>query len=180
MRRFLFYFTLCVIAVGCKSELTKESAMEAIVACEEFKEPFYAPFHTGSEVLSGDKFKNSNRYIEDHLGPLIQSGLVNAKIKSSNSWRSVLEITLTEKGLEMADTSRSTKQNKYVRACTVVVLSVDSIRTITADQVLEVDFTFKEQDVTPFGQHLGLVEGRTHKDSRRFVRDGLGWKVEIL
>lgn len=180
MKKLLFYLAVCILTVGCKSELTKERAMEAIVACEEFQTPFYAPFHTGSEVLSGDKFKQSDKYIDEHLGKLIAAGLVSAKVKGSNSWRSVLEISLTEKGLQMTDTSRSDNNSKYVKACNVTVVSVDSIRTITPEQVMEVDFTFKEQDVTPFGEHLGLSNGRTHKDSRRFVRDGMSWKIEII
>lgn len=176
--RIIILSLLACLMISCKSELTHETALAELAAQSEFQTPFYAPMHFGREILSGDDHKNPQAYLSGHLGKLIESGLVEAKIAESNSWRSVLVISLTEQGRLLSDPSRSDDEQIYVQVCRVTPTKIDSLRVITPDEEVEVSYTFTESEVTPFGEHMEFSNGRTHRDSRLFRRSGGSWVID--
>lgn len=178
MLRILILPLVAMLLFSCNKELTQESALTQLQELPEFQTPFYAPFHIGREVLSGKDHENPQAYISQHLGKLTEAGLLQAKISDKNSWRTVLDIELTEAGIALTDPKRKTENGVYVQVCRVTPIEVTEMRVVEPDKKVEVDYLFAEGDVTPFGEHLEFGNGKKHKDTRTFIRKGLGWVVE--
>lgn len=169
---------LCSVTVSCSKELTEKDALDKITAQEEFQNPYYAPMRVGEMVLTGNNYKNVDGYIQKHYGQLIQEGLLSVEQADRNSWRTVIDIQLTEKGLAMSDKRRGDQQKAYVAVCQMVPVKIDELRIVTEDKVIECSYTFEEQDITPFGKFLKFQEGRSYTDTRTFVRARGSWHVK--
>lgn len=177
IKKYAALIVASLLTVACSSELTQESALKQLQELPEFQQPFYAPFHIGREVLSGDDHKQADQYIRNHLGKMIDAQVVQCKAIDKNSWRTVIEITLSEKGRSLSDPNRSTSNQCYVQVCKVTPNQVTAIREIEPGKKMEVDYTFIESDITPFGEHLEFKDGRTHKDTRVFEKSGFDWNI---
>ena len=166
-----------VLLCGCAGELTTEIAMRKIEDCQEFNVPFYAPFNTGAENLTGENYKNPENYIRTNYGKLIDAGLITATVEDGNSWRKSLIIKLTYKGEEFVERNRSGEESLCVRVCRAKPLAIDSLIVIRENKEVEVWYTIVEDNVTLFGEYLGFVEGKPHTDRRRFIKKGFGWQI---
>lgn len=178
LRYTILYSITALLTLSCKSDLTSEQALSALQNLPEFNAPFYAPFHVGREVLSGDNHKRADEYIREHMGELLKSGVVQVKTLESNSWRTVIEVSLSEQGKALSDPSRATEEKLYVQVCRVKPIEVTQLKaTGESGDTIMVDYTFAESEITPFGKHLEFVDARQHTDTRRFVRSGMSWEV---
>lgn len=166
-----------LIFVSCAGDLTKEQATEKLASQSEFQSPFYASMHLAAQVLTGDNHKDPKAFITHKYGKLIDEGLVEAKLGGNNSWRTILRIELTEKGQQLENKSRSVDDLVYVDVCRMVVDSVLSIEPLGAGDTILCRYQFSERDLTPFGQTLGFIEGRTHIHERKFVRSTFSWTL---
>lgn len=166
------------ILVSCSRELTPEDALKQIVAQDEFQMPYYAPMRIGESVLTGDNHKNSQQYIRKHYGPLIDAGLVEVKNADRNTWRTVIDVQLTDKGKAMSDGRRTTEKEAYVQVCNMVPVKIEEFRTVSEGNVIECTYWFEERDITPFGAYKGFQAGRSYKDKRTFVRSRGSWRVQ--
>ncbi len=166
------------LLVGCGSELTSEAALEQIARSEEFQHPFYAPMRVGEQVLIDEDHRQCDRYIEKNYAPLIQAGLVEVKKTDQNSWRTVIDVCLTDAGKKMADTRRGDKKQVYVQVCRMVPCQVKELLPVTENEVIDCRYGFAEREITPFGAYLGYKEGNEHQDTRTFVRSFSGWKLK--
>lgn len=173
------YLAVLAVMCSCSSPLDSDGALERLVALEEFQAPYYAPLRVGEMVLTGDNHTNSDKYIDKHYAPLIQAGLVQVDRSDRNSWRTVIDVQLTEQGRRLSDPRRKTARKEYVRVCKLVPSQIDSIENVPEQNSATCAYTFVEQDITPFGKYLGFAQDRTHKDRRTFVRTGGSWKVVL-
>lgn len=166
------------VMMSCSRELTPEDALIAISEQPEFQVPYYAPIRVGEQVLTGDNHKNCEEYIRKHYGSLIDAGLLDVKQSDRNTWRTVIDVQLTLKGLAMSDTRRATEDEAFVQVCRMVPVRIDEFRTVTEKKVIECTYVFEERDITPFGEYKGFQQGRTYKDRRTFVRARGSWHVQ--
>ncbi len=164
--------------VSCSGELTSESALEQIAAQAEFRMPYYAPMRVGEVVLTGDNHKDSKGYIRKHYGPLIDAGLAEVAVADRNTWRTVIDVRLSEKARAMVDGGRSTEREAYVPVCRMAPVRIDEFRTLSEEGIVECAFTFEERDITPFGLCKGFQQGREYKDKRTFVKARGSWHVK--
>lgn len=176
--RITIFSLLALLCSSCSETLTNELIMEKLTQLTEYKTPFYAPFHIGSELLSGEDNANAQGYIDNHLGELVKAGLITVKISDKNSWRTTIKIDLTEAGKILSDPGRSTSENIYVQACRVAPCAIDSMVVVEPDKLIKVAYKFKVSDVTPFGTHLNFANGTTYSDLRHFVRQGGKWVAQ--
>lgn len=179
-RIFVLLFAIITSAgmMACSGELTQEDALKQIVAQDEFQSPYYAPMRIGELVLTGENHKKCQDYIRKHYGKLIDAGLVAVECSDRNTWRSVIDIQLTEKGKAMADSRRSTPKEVYVHVCRMVPVQIEEFRTLSEGNIIECTYLFAEKEVTPFGDYSGFQEGRTYKDKRTFVHARGSWRVK--
>lgn len=161
---------------SCAGELSRDEALGIIADQDEFQMPIYAPLHLAPEVLTGENQKEPQRYIDRKFGNLINQGLVVAKLGGSNSWRTILSVELTDKGRELDDPKRTEDDMFYVQACNAVADSILEFKTISKDTVL-CRYRIVQRKITPFGEHLGFVEGRTHLHERKFIKGTLSWAL---
>lgn len=166
------------VMVSCSKELTPEEALISIVEQPEFQVPYFAPIRVGEQVLTGDNHKNSDEYIRKHYGSLIDAGLLEVKQSDRNTWRTVIDVQLTQKGLAMSDKRRATDDEAYVQVCRMVPVRIEEFRTVTENKVIECTYVFEERDITPFGEYKGFQQGRSYKDRRTFVRARGSWHVQ--
>lgn len=163
---------------SCNRELTPEKALSIIQEQEEFQMPYYAPMRIGEQVLTGDNHKNPDPYIRKQYGSLIDAGLIEVKKTDSNSWRTVIDVQLTDKGQAMCDSHRSTQREAYVQVCRMVPVKIEEFRTVTEGRVVECTYRFEEREITPFGTCQGFTQGRSYKDKLTFVRARGSWHVQ--
>lgn len=169
---------ISLLLTSCAGPLTKEKATEQLSASSEFSTPFYAPLHIGKQILTADNHDNPQSFIKDKYGLLIDAELLEVKIEKSNSWRTTIHIGLTEKGRAMSDTRRADDEHVYVEVCRLMISSIDTLKPISQDgKVVECGFRFQEDNITPFGQHLGFQQGRTHSTKRTLVRSSGSWDI---
>lgn len=174
----VFAGLLMFAVTSCSRELTPETALEEIIRQDEFRMPYYAPMRIGELVLTGENHKDSKGYIRKHYGPLIDAGLVEVTAADHNTWRTVIDVQLSEKGRAMSDKRRSTDKEAYVQVCRMVPVRIDEFRTVSEGNVIECTYSFEERDVTPFGAYKGFEAGRSYKDKRTFVRARGSWHVQ--
>lgn len=169
----------CLLGLtSCSRELTPEAALEQIAAQAEFRMPYYAPMRIGEVVLTGDNHKDAQGYIRKHYGMLIDAGLAEVAVADRNTWRTVIDVQLSEKGRTMADGKRSSEREAYVPVCRMVPVRIDELRTLSEGEIVECAYTFEERDITPFGVCKGFQPGRAYKDTRTFVRARGSWHVK--
>lgn len=163
---------------SCSKELTHKAALSELAALPEFQKPYYAPMRVGELVLTGTNHKDTPGYIRTHYGLLIGAQLLTVQEIDRNSWRSVIDIQLTDKGLERSDPRRRSEKEAYVEVCRMVPVRIDTLRVLSPDQIIECDYTFQEQRITPFGVFRGFEQGREYQDTRIFIRARGSWRVK--
>lgn len=179
LRKIFPCLAVCLLAfASCSRELTPESALEQILAQGEFRMPYYAPMRIGESVLTGENHKDSEGYIRKHYGTLIDAGLVEVSVPERNTWRTVIDVQLSQKGLAMSDKRRSTDKEAYVQVCRMVPVEIDEFRTLSEGNIIECGYSFEEREITPFGAYKGFRQGRSYKDKRTFVRARGSWHVK--
>lgn len=169
--------TALTMLTSCSREMDHTYALEQLTAQTEFTNPYYAPFRIGEVVLTGENFKNSDAYIRENYGALIDAGLVTVEYADNNSWRSVIDVKLTPQGTAMSDPRRSDDREAYVHVCTMVPTTVKELRTLAEKQVIECTYTFEQRELTPFGIHRGFAEGQSYQDKRLFVYSRGKWRL---
>lgn len=168
---------LFLTLVGCAGELTNEKAAEAIGAQSEFSEPFCAPLHLAPLVLTGENHADPNVYLQSKFGALVDAGLVETQLGGKNSWRTMLRVNLTDKGRELCDQKRTQDDMFYVQVCGLRVDSILSLQSIGAGDTVLCRYRIVQQNLTPFGVHLGFMEGKQHVHERKFVQGTFGWDL---
>ncbi len=164
--------------ISCSKELTHKAALSEIASLPDFQKPYYAPMRIGEVVLTGANHQDTEAYIRTNYGILIGAELLTVREIERNSWRSVIDIQLTQRGLERSDPQRGNQKEAYVEVCRMVPIRVDSLRVLSQGQIIECDYTFAEQEITPFGVFRGFEQGREYKDTRTFVRARGSWRVK--
>lgn len=177
MNRSIILAAVALVLTACTGELTREKAAEAIASQTEFQTPIHAPMHFATHVLTGENHTDPKAYIRSKYGVLIDEGLLVAKLGASNSWRTILNIELTDKGLEMEDKARRVDDMLYMQACRMVVDSVLSLETVGNGDTVLCRYRISQRELTPFGTHLGFTEGRTHLHERQFVKGTFSWEL---
>lgn len=175
---------LTAAMVGCAGEFEPEVALSQIGAQSEFGKPLYAPLHLGREILTGENHTNPDKYINAKYAVLLQAGLVGYNIKEKNSWRTLVELTLTEKANSMVDKARTddfqaqSGENDifYVAVCDLKPQSIIALDTIAADTI-KMHYVIAEHGITPFGTFLGFEDNRTHNHNRTFARSTFSWDL---
>lgn len=177
MNKSIIAAAIALILTACAGELTREKAAEAIASQTEFQTPIYAPMHFATHVLTGENHTDPKAYIRSKYGVLIDQGLLVAKLGASNSWRTILNIELTDKGLEMEDADRRVDDMLYMQACRMAVDSVLLLEPVGSGDTILCRYQISQRELTPFGTHLGFTEGRTHLHERRFVKGTFSWEL---
>lgn len=163
---------------SCSRELTQEDALAKIVEQDEFRMPYYAPMRVGELVLTGENHKGYKEYIRQHYGSLVDAGLVEVTAADRNTWRTVVDVQLTQKGRAMSDSRRAGDKEAYVQVCRMVPVKIEEFRTLSEGNIIECTYSFEEREVTPFGAFKGFQQGRSYKDKRTFVRARGSWHVK--
>lgn len=152
---------LAVVLWSCGGEITKEDALSRVSSLAEYQTSFYAPMHVGRQVLTGENHKNSKGYIAKKYGSLVEQGLLEVEVKEDNAWRTVVELSVSEKGKGYLDPRRSDADHAYVAVCRVLPVQVDTLIVHSKDSV-ECKYVIQQSDITPFGEHLGFEDGLTY------------------
>lgn len=158
----LLFITLSLIAISCSREVTKEDALTRISTMNQYQTMYFAPMHIGRQVLTGENHNAPQIFIDKTYGKLITEELVEVKTKERNAWRTVIHITLTEKGLSMTDPRRSDNEHAFVAVCKVVPVAIDTIIPLGQDS-LTCHYVIQQQEITPFGETLGFEVDRKYK-----------------
>ena len=103
------------------------------------------------------------------------AGLLEVKQSDRNTWRTVIDVQLTQKGLAMSDKRRATDEEAFVQVCRMVPVRIEEFRTVTENKVIECTYVFEERDITPIGEYKGFQKGRSNKDRRTFVSARGSW-----
>lgn len=166
----LLYLALLAM-VGCSAPIDRQTAIEKLRQLPEFQTPFYAPLHVGREVLTGDNHKNPDTFLAQRYGQLVDKGLIEAKIESKNSWRTVTQIALTDQGRRLEDPRRATDDRVYVQVCNFQIDSITQFELLDPDgKTARCRFIFSETDITPLGEFLGFSPGRQHTMTKTITR----------
>ncbi len=184
VNRITLILALTVSLGSCAGEFSSDDALNTIQSEDEFQTQFYAPIYLGSEILTDDNYNNPEGYIHEKYGEIVDAGLITTSVKAENSWRSVVNVTLTSRGKEMVDEDRTESLRKrtdydnayYVAVCTLSPERILNVRPLQGD-TMEVDYTIIERAITPFGRYLEFSEGREHIHSRKFTKGLLGWSL---
>lgn len=163
--------------LGCAGELTREKAIETLSAQTEFQEPFCAPLHLAPLVLTGENHTDPKAYVQNKYGALIDAGLVEAQLGGNNSWRTILRINLTEKGRALCDEKRTLDDMFCVQVCNLKIDSVLAFEPIGTGDTVLCRYRIVQQQLTPFGVHLGFMEGKQHLHERKFVQGTFAWEL---
>lgn len=174
----------CMLLVGCAGEFSSDEAVQTIASRSEFKESFCAPLHIGHEVLTAENHKDPKGYVDSKYGKLITAGLIRAEIGEKNSWRTVINVQLTDQGRKMVNLARTDEHMEvtgedhvfYVAVCRLSPETVTKIDTVSSD-TMSVNYLIVERDITPFGEFLGFVDGRSHSHSRTFTKGTFSWDL---
>ncbi len=169
---------------SCAGEFTAEHALSTIQGEEEFQDQFYAPIYLGGEILTDDNYDDPDGYIYSKYGELVDAGLITTSVGTENSWRRVVEITLTDSGEDLVAPGRTeslrqktdSKNAYYVATCTLVPEKILAVKPLTGDTI-EVEYTIVERALTPFGTYLEFSEGREHIHSRKFIKGTFNWEL---
>lgn len=176
-----------LLLTSCAGEFTPEEALVTIASQSEFTDSFCAPLHIGREVLTAENHKDPKAYVESKYGVLVRAGLVKAEIGEKNSWRTVINVTLTDEGRKMVNQKRTDEHCKvtgedhvfYVAACRLAPEKMIKVDTVSSD-TLRIDYLIVERDITPFGEFLGFVDGRSHPHQRTFAKGTFSWDLQKL
>lgn len=187
MRKFFLVLVCGALLTACAGDFDTEKAIADIRSQSEFSHPLYAPLHLGLEVLTGENHINPDAYIKGKYATLLDAGLLAYNIKAKNSWRTLVELSLTEQASEMLDKVRTDDFQKhqgendifYVAVCNLKPENVLLVDTIAAD-TMSVKYQIVERDITPFGRYMGFEDGRVHNHNRQFVRSTFAWTLLAL
>lgn len=180
-------FAAAILLVGCAGEFSSDEALSTIASQNEFTESFCAPLHIGREVLTAENHKDPKAYVDGKYGSLIRAGLLKVDIGEKNSWRTVIDVTLSDEGRKMVNTKRTEKHMEltgedhvfYVAVCRLAPEKMISVDTVSAD-TMSLQYAIFERDITPFGEFLGFVDGRTHNHKRTFAKGAFSWELQKL
>ncbi len=188
MARNVGNFFLAVISSavlwGCAGEFSQDEALYELQGLEEFTEYFSAPLHIGDEILTEGNHSDPMGYASGKYGVLVDEGLLEVEVGKANSWRTVLRVSLSDKGKGYYNEQRTSSYRAlagaedvyFVEVCRLVPERVVSVRVLGDDRV-EVDYVIVERDVTSFGEFLGYRVGNEHAHSRVFERGVFGWSL---
>ncbi|MEG0655808.1 MAG: hypothetical protein RR465_02150 [Mucinivorans sp.] len=176
MNKNVIFALFTIFLVACAGELTPQEARETLALQEEFTSPFYAPIHLAPQVLTGENHTDPKAFIRRKYGKLIDTGLIEAKLGSSNSWRTILKLEMTDKGQALVNKERSLDDMYYVQACRIAVDSVLCLTPVGSDTIL-CRYQLSQKDLTPFGEYLGFTTAHTHFLDRKFVRSTFSWNL---
>lgn len=160
MKNLLSLFIL-ITFLSCAQEVTKENALEILQSKPTYNTFYFAPFHIGKAVLTGDNHKNPQAHITQKYGKLIDKGLVTVTITGTNSWRTSIMIKLTELGEKMCDQRRSDAEHAFVAVCKLKPIAIDTIIKVSTDST-ECKYKIEQRDVTDFGEFLGYENGKVY------------------
>lgn len=169
---------------SCAGEFTTDNALSTIKSQDEFNTIFCAPIHIGNEVLTGENYTNPKRFVEQKYGKLVKAGLVTAQIGEKNSWRTLLNIILTEDGEELLNSERTEAHRKtskekdifFVGVCSLMPTKITRVDTLAQDTI-QVTYTIIEHEITPFGEFLGFTDGDSHTHKRKFTKGTFSWDL---
>ncbi len=172
---------------SCAGEFSADDALETIQKQNEFNVAFCAPLHIGREVLTGDNYKDPKAFVEARYGELVKAGLLTAQIGEKNSWRTIVDVVLTDEGKKMMNVERTAEYQKavneddifYVAVCKLTPQSVIKVDTLPGD-TMQLTYTIVEHSLTPFGKFLGFEEGKRHTHSRKFTKGTWGWELVAI
>lgn len=173
-----------MLLTSCAGDFSPQHALNTIAGQTEFENSFCAPLHIGREVLTAEAHKSPNEYIMNKYGNLVKAGLIKVDVGEKNSWRTVINVTLTEGGRAMVNHTRTDKHFEatgedhvfYVAVCDLVPEKAATVDTVSIDTV-GLNYTIIERNITPFGSFLGFVDGRSHNHKRLFVRKTFSWDL---
>ncbi len=178
-----------VTLVGCAGEFSPEKALLKIQKEPEFTTTYSAPIELGRQILTGDHHKNTQKFLKNQYGAIIDTEMVEVKTVEANSWRTVIEFSLSEKGLKLFDKNRTQshtgqggEENKdiyYVAVCQLVPEQVLGY-TQPSPETAKVTISVVERGITPFGTHLGFTDGRSYEIERTFTKGMFGWNLDPM
>lgn len=158
---------ICIIALtislfSCKNSAPQPEVMlQDIKKSEYFSSPFYAPMSIGRHILTESDHKNPSNYIKTNFGELIELGLLDAKVVEKNSWRTILDIKLTEQGAKFSDPRRSNHEQAYIMVCDICPTTINRVDTLgMANDTIIYHYTINQSNITPFGKKLGFEDGK--------------------
>lgn len=169
----------CLTACKDSTPPTSQEALLYIQKAKEFTTPFFAPINIGTEILTSPENANPQRYIQDKYKSLIDAQLLQVEIAQKNSWRTVLNRSLTTKGKEMEDPRRAEEGVCYVMVCRLRPTQITRIDTMSVDSIIY-NYEFEEFDITPFGKFLEFKNQRTHKAKALAHRRDKTWEMVPL
>lgn len=174
-------FSVVLLMVGCKDSKspTSEEALAYIQQAPEFNTTFFAPINIGVEILTSPENANPQKYIAEKYDNLIKAKLIEVEVVKKNSWRTVIESSLTAQAKKLEDGRRATDEKKYVAACTLKPVRVVDVDTIAADSIVY-NYEFAETQITPFGKFLGFSDQKTHNAKAIAVRKDKKWQFTPL
>lgn len=184
MRNILMAMAAATLLVGCAGNFEAETGLAQIASQGEFAHPLYAPLHLGREVLTGANHTDPKGYMDGKFRTLLDAGLIKYEIKEKNSWRTLVELSLTDKASKLVDGDRTAKFQReqgeddmfYVAVCSLVPQTIVGVDTLCSDTMC-IRYNIEERDITPFGAFLGFQDGRTHAHKRTFARSTFGWNL---
>lgn len=182
MKRIFLAFAF--LLASCAGEFDSQTGLNDIASQSEFVTPLYAQLHLGREILTGDNHTSPDAYIKAKYAVLLDAGLINYTIKEKNSWRTLVELSLTDAATTMTDKARTAQfqaesgENDifYVAVCNLRPQTVLSVDTVAKD-TMRLCYQIAERDITPFGRYLDFEDGRTHNHSRNFVKSTFSWAL---
>ncbi len=169
---------------SCAGEFAAEDGLSEIQNLDEFQRQFSAPITLSNEVLTEESRKDPMASVTKKYGELITDNYLKAEVGKANAWRTVLMMSLGEKGKELFDGERTDKFRKdsgvedvyFVNVCTLVPEKVVNVKTLENDTV-ELSYVIVERNLTPFGKYLKYSEGAEHIHSRKFVKGTFSWAL---
>lgn len=157
----ILLFLISVTLFGCSKTVTNESALEKLQSLPQYQSYYYAPIHIGRAVLTGEHHTNPEKYIASKYGKLIDKGLITVTVNEKNSWRTAIDISLTDVAKGMCDSRRSDDEHVFMAVCKVVPIAIDTVIQHTKDSV-ECHYVVQQSEVTDFGEFLGYQNGKTY------------------